>query len=195
MEELPRSARKYDRPGGAPWELGRPQAAIATLVARGRIRGRVLDAGCGSGHNTALLASVAREVVGVDASATAIARAEVPDNVDLRCGDVLSLAGERFDCVVDSGLYHNFDDDDRGRYLRMLSRVLRSGGRLFLLVFSDLEPDGWGPRRISQQHIRETFTTPWRVEAIEASIYENLVKPPAAQAWLATVRRGAGQAA
>jgi cyclopropane fatty-acyl-phospholipid synthase-like methyltransferase len=36
---------------------------------------------------------------------------------------------ERFDNVIDSGLFHVFGDDDRVRYVEGLSTVLKPGGR------------------------------------------------------------------
>src|SRR5207247_1280349 len=47
---------------------------------------------------------------------------------------------ERFDNLIDSGLFHVFNDDDRRHYVEGLAAVLKPGGRLFLLCFSDEEP-------------------------------------------------------
>jgi len=47
---------------------------------------------------------------------------------------------ERFDNVLDSGLFHVFSDADRIRYVRGLETVLDPGGSLFLLCFSDACP-------------------------------------------------------
>ena len=46
----------------------------------------------------------------------------------------------RFDNVIDSGLFHVFNAEDRQRYVEGLKTVLMPGGRLFLLCFSDEEP-------------------------------------------------------
>src|SRR5690349_10257728 len=61
--------------GPAPWDLGRPQAAIARLAAEGRFVGPVLDAGCGTGENGLCVAALGVPVLGVDVAATAVARA------------------------------------------------------------------------------------------------------------------------
>jgi SAM-dependent methyltransferase len=61
---------------------------------------------------------------------------------------------ERFDNVLDSGLFHVFSDEDRIRYVRGLKTVLDPGGRLFLLCFSDATPGTEGPRRVSQPELR-----------------------------------------
>ncbi len=69
--------------------------------------------------------------------------------------DALALKDlpEVFDSVIDSGLFHVFSDDDRRRYVEGLATVLKPGGRLFLLCFSDEEPGTQGPRRVSRKEI------------------------------------------
>ena len=64
---------------------------------------------------------------------------------------------ERFDNVIDSGLFHVFSDEDRKRYVDRLALVLKPGGRLFLLCFSDEEPGTQGPRRVSQKELHDAF--------------------------------------
>jgi cyclopropane fatty-acyl-phospholipid synthase-like methyltransferase len=46
---------------------------------------------------------------------------------------------ERFDTVIDSGLFHVFSDEDRRCYVEGLATVLKPGGTLILLCFSDEE--------------------------------------------------------
>jgi len=70
---------------------------------------------------------------------------------------------ENFDSVIDSGLFHVFSDEDRQHYVQGLWSVLKPGGRLFLLCFSDAEPGDQGPRRVSRKEIEEAFTDGWAV--------------------------------
>jgi cyclopropane fatty-acyl-phospholipid synthase-like methyltransferase len=88
--------------------------------------------------------------------------------------DALALKNwsERFDRIIDSGLFHVFSDDDRRRYVEGLATVLNPGGKLFLLCFSDEEPGTQGPRRVSRKEIVDAFAEGWRVEAIEPSRFE-----------------------
>ena len=85
--------------------------------------------------------------------------------------DVLDLGslGEQFDTVLDSGVYHVFDDDDRPRYVESLRAATVPGARYFMLCFSDEQPGTFGPRRVSQDEIRESFADGWHVDSIEAA--------------------------
>src|ERR1700740_1812763 len=61
------------RDGPAPWDIGRPQPAIAHLATEGGFSGAVLDAGCGTGENALLVASLGLSVFGFDVAETALA--------------------------------------------------------------------------------------------------------------------------
>jgi SAM-dependent methyltransferase len=56
--------------------------------------GRLLEVGCGEGHQTAAFAEIAREVTGVDVSSVAVARARVAHpGFEFIVGDVATAAG------------------------------------------------------------------------------------------------------
>ena len=101
----------------------------------------------------------------------------------------LDELGERFETVLDSGLFHVFEDDARARYVEALAAVVAPGGRLLLCCFSDRQPGDWGPRRVSQDDIRDAFAGPWRVESIEPAQFVTNLDPPFAEAWLSTIVR------
>jgi SAM-dependent methyltransferase len=50
----------------APWDIGRPQPTFVRLADEGRLTGRLLDAGCGTGENALLAASRGADVTGID---------------------------------------------------------------------------------------------------------------------------------
>jgi len=182
--------------GTPPWDIGRPQPAFLRLAEAGLIMGRVLDAGCGTGEHVLMAAAQGLEATGVDAAPSAIAAAvRKADDRGLRARflvqDALRLAelGEQFDTVLDSGLFHVFDDEDRAGYVLALGAVVRQHGRLFMCCFSDRQPGDWGPRRVGQDEIRAAFGRGWEVESIHAAQFDTNLDPPFAQAWLATITR------
>ena len=136
-----------------PWDIGRAQSEIVTLEENGSIRGRVLDAGCGTGENALYLASKGYQVRGVDLSPTAIAKARAKAterglSVEFAVHDVLDLEGldQEFDTVIDSGVFHTFSDEDGPRLVASVASVLPPGGAYHMISFSELEPGSWGPR-------------------------------------------------
>jgi SAM-dependent methyltransferase len=185
------------RDGGTPtWDVGRPQGALVRLARSGLIAGSVLDAGCGTGENALLLAAQGHPVLGVDFAAAAIERAaaKAADRglpVEFLVADALDLAalGRTFDTVLDVGLFHTFSDAERPRYAASLGAALRPGGRVFLLCWSDRNPFGRGPRRISPGEIRETFGDGWWVEAVDPEWLETRLPEGRIHAWLARIAR------
>ncbi len=186
------------------WETGKPQRAI--LAAADRVTGAVLDAGCGTGENAMFFAGRGQRVTGIDFLAEPIRLAQQKAaerglTATFRVMDALALKElpEVFDSAIDSGLFHVFGDEDRRRYVEGLGAVLRPGGRLFMLCFSDAEPGTQGPRRVSRTEIEVAFADGWEVESVEASRYEVRTDPadPSSgdggpQAWFVVARRVAG---
>lgn len=183
------------------WEIGRPQKAILDVA--DQITGSVLDAGCGTGENALFFASRGQKVTGIDflAEPITIAKQKAAERsltATFLVMDALTLneLPELLDSAIDSGLFHVFGDDDRRRYVEGLASVLRPGGRLFLLCFSDAEPGDQGPRRVSRKEIEDAFADGWVVESIEPSRYEVRPDPKdpsfsrgGPRAWFVVVRR------
>jgi SAM-dependent methyltransferase len=178
-----------------PWDIGRPQPAIEALP----LAGDVIDVGCGTGEHTLLAASRGANALGVDISPAAIdiARRKAGERrLDARfeVGDALAPhgLGEQFDVAIDSGLFHDheFDGELRRRYARGLAQVLRPGGTLHLMCFSELTPGDWGPTRITREELEDVFVE-WTIERIEPSVFELNPGLPVdhAEAWLLTARR------
>src|SRR6202048_471408 len=60
-----------------PWDIGQPQPAFVALAEAGRITGKVLDVGCGTGENALFLCQRGLDVLGLDLSSVAIAEARM----------------------------------------------------------------------------------------------------------------------
>jgi ubiquinone/menaquinone biosynthesis C-methylase UbiE len=167
------------------------------LAAEGGFAGAVLDAGCGTGENALHLASLGLSVLGVDVAETAlaIARAKADDRgieVEFVVADAFQLgrSGRRFTTVLDCGLFHTFDGDERPGYVASLASVTEDDGTLYVLCFRDEGPDP-GPHPIRQEELRAAFNpgTGWRVAAIEPDRVQTRYHDDGAPAWLATIKR------
>ena len=183
--------------GTAPWDIGRPQPAMVRLAAEGGFAGAVLDAGCGTGENALHIASLGLSVLGVDVAETAltIARAKADDRgieIEFAAADAFELErlGRKFETVLDCGLFHTFDAEERPRYAASLASVTEHEGILYVLCFSDEGPDT-GPHPISQEELRAAFKRSygWDVEAIDSDRVQTRHHTDGAPAWFATIRR------
>jgi len=131
--------------------------AFAMELARGRV---VLDAACGEGYGSALLARTAASVVGVDLSAAAVAHARaryVHPRLAFHEGDVTRLEGideASVDLVVSFETLEHLADHDA--LMASFARVLKPDGLLVVSTpdkhtYSDLT----GYR--NPHHVRELY--------------------------------------
>ena len=136
-------------------------------------------------------------MLGVDVAATAleIARRKADDRgieIEFAAADAFQLErlGCTFDTVLDCGLFHSFDGDERLRYAASLAPVTEHHGTLYVLCFSDDGPDT-GPHPVSQVELRAAFdlSTGWEIAAIEADWLRTRFHDEGAPAWCATIRR------
>jgi len=177
----------YRYHGRPPWDVGHVQPEFARIV------------GCGTGENILYFANLDHEVWGIDSSQVAIEKAKAKAKeryleARFRVMDALELEelGRDFDTVIDSGLFHTFEDEERPSFVQSLSSVLKPGGTYIMLAMSDLEPDDWGgPRRIAKEEIHATFHNGWRINYIQRARFETLLEfhIEGAKAWLSSITK------
>jgi len=183
--------------GTPPWDIGRPQGEFVRLADSGKIRGKVIDLGCGTGENAMMFASKGLSVLGVDSAPLAIAKAKVKANergstAEFMEADALDLPSLKrvFDTATDCGLFHTFSDRERWKFAASLGEALKPGGRYFLLCFSEREPADWGgPRRVTREEIQNTFSKGWVVDSIVPARFEAFHLEEGGYAWLATMTK------
>ena len=143
------SSPRQTEPATAPVERFEPARLHGELVeaehlvryhwAATAVAGRdVLDAGCGVGYGSALLAQLggARRCVGVDIAPEAIEQAQAEhggdERLEFRTGDVTALdfPDDSFDVVTCFETVEHIDQAAQERFVAEAARVLRPGGLL-----------------------------------------------------------------
>ncbi|MGB9929995.1 MAG: class I SAM-dependent methyltransferase [Methanosarcina sp.] len=183
-----------------PWDVDHPQPAFEKLVKNREIEsGRALDIGCGRGENAIMLAMNGCDVTGIDLAENAIFDAKkkaTERNVKANfvAANVLQMdrlfEKEKFDFVVDSGLFHVMADEERPIFARQVHRVLKKGGKYFMLCFSDKEPGKYElPRRLSKTEIESTFSPLFNINYIKEAVFDTLLNPSSRKAYLLSAIR------
>ncbi|PSP56771.1 class I SAM-dependent methyltransferase [Halobacteriales archaeon QS_1_67_19] len=176
----------YEKDAPAPWDIGRPQPAFVELAESDDIEGRVLDAGCGTGTYALWAAERGHPTVGADVSESGIqcAREKAEDrdrdlDVTFRLADALDLPADLgpFNTVLDSGLFHAFETDQRATYADTLAGVVSSRGTVFVLGFGDGAPEDWGPNPFGPEDVREAFADGWTVREVRETEFETRERP------------------
>lgn len=199
---LPWDASYQDGP--APWDTGEPQPALVALASSNGFVGPVLDVGCGTGENALYVASLGIVVVGVDVAETALEMARTKAaargiEAEFIVADALHLEvlGRKFATVLDCGLFHSLDGDERSRYVGSLAAATDRDGTLHVLCFSDKGPDP-GPHPVREEELVEAFRfhDEWEVATVHPVQMEWNVPGQgphrgrqASGAWLATIKR------
>ena len=176
--------------GEAPWDIGRAQPAMVSLLNEYPPQGPVLDVGCGSGDLAVYLAEQGIEALGIDFVEEAIAQAnakkkslppDVAERLDFRVADGLNPTGlnQTFGAVVDSGFYHLFDPEECALFAEELAHVIRPGGRYYLHEFAVTFPVPNVPRQVTEEEIRDLFTVErgWRVHVLREAEFLSQVAP------------------
>ena len=154
--------------------------ALGELALRG---GSALDLGAGPGTQAIHLASRGFDVTATDISVAAIRLASEKARkqgieITWEQDDILDTRLDRqFDLIFDRGCFHVLAPERRGDYVRLVSGLLKTGGYLFLKLFSRLQPGEEGPYRFTPEQIREIFGSRLSVLAIKDTVYQGTLDP------------------
>ncbi len=182
--------------GKPPWDIGRPQKEFVEMVRRGEMTGPVLDIGCGTGEHALFFAKEGYEVWGIDRAPLAIEKAREKASerglfVHFLVMNARELPGMnmKFKTVTDSGFFHTLSDKERPGFVNNLAAVLEPGGTYFMLCFSDLEPEGYGPRRITKKEIQDNFGNGWTINYIRPAVFESRSRAEGPHAWFSSISK------
>jgi len=180
--------------GRPPWDIGHPQPELVRAFDELAVAGSVLDLGCGTGEHALELARRGCEAWGLDSTPAAIelARAKAAERglpVTFVVGDALALAGlgRTFDWVLDCGLFHVIDDEERRRYVEQLAHVLRPGGRHLMLGFGRDPGRQVGPRGYDEGELGVAFEG-WEREVVREAVFEATTAHGPVRGWLSVFR-------
>jgi SAM-dependent methyltransferase len=160
------------RIGFTPWEGHKLPTRLRNLIEgeTALAKGKALEVGCGTGNTSIYLARNGWDVTGVDFVNRAIQRARMKTEaagVSVRYirADVTQLGaygvGTGFHLVSDSGCMHGLSGEGRDAYVKELSAIVVSGGRLILAGFA--EGKRRGPRGFNRPEIERRFAGGWEI--------------------------------
>ncbi|MGC1401486.1 MAG: class I SAM-dependent methyltransferase [Thermodesulfobacteriota bacterium] len=178
-----------------PWDIGRPDFNLVEMVNKRPIeKGKALDVGCGSGHNSIWLAQNEFTVTGVDVSEIALQKAkENASSENIKCTFLLLDFFEKdvprfpFNFIFDRGCFHSYDsDNERRKFAERVAHHLDKAGLWLSLVGSGDEPlERPGPPKRSARDIVVAVEPLFEILSITASYFDsNVQNPPKAWACL-----------
>jgi hypothetical protein len=81
-------------------------------------------------------------------------------------------------------------DEERPVFALQVHRVLKAGGKYFMLCFSDKEPGEYElPRRVSRAEIESTFSALFNIIYIKDAAFDSLLNPSSRKAYLLSATR------
>lgn len=128
---------------------------------------RVLDAACGSGYGTKILAECAADVTGMDISAEAIAFAEkeyAQPNARYLVGsvDCLPFEDNSFDVIISFETIEHVNEVIQNSFLSEIKRVLKENGILIMSTPNKKKYTDERSGKHSEYHVKEFYVEEFR---------------------------------
>jgi SAM-dependent methyltransferase len=184
--------------GDTPWDIGKPDFNLIKAVAATPIEPcKALDIGCGTGDNTIWLAQQNFQVLGVDASETAIAKArEKALQANVSCNflvmDFLTGRIEQapFGFAFDRGCFHAVKSDkERNSFAKNVNAHLKESGLWLTLVGNaDEERHAPGPPQRSARDIVNAVEPFFEILSLCSTRFGSL-RPNPPRAWACLMRK------
>jgi len=160
----------YSSPNNAPWTYSKIPSELNNLIKNQIISppGKVLEIGCGEGHQSIFLAKSGFDVTAIDRSNNAIKIAvqnaheqEVSVNFKNQEYHQIEQYQEKYDFIFDWRFLHEItDDSEREKYVHSISKLLKPKGIYLSVSFSgDSDFMGSGKIRKSPAGIEIYFST------------------------------------
>lgn len=151
------------REGRTPWDAGGVPPEMERYLA-GRPRGlRALVPGCGSAYEAGRMAVLGYQVLAVDFSPAAVVRARTVTagtGAVILEADFFALAGRRYDLIYERAFMCALAPDQRADWAAQCARLMRTGGHLAGLFFTDPEATDGPPFGIDDAALG-TLLHPW----------------------------------
>lgn len=158
--------------GDTRWDQGEPAPALVDFLAAWpdnlERTGTVAVPGCGRGHDARAWAAAGFEVLGQDASVTAITEARTltgsSSPSDFRVGDFLSEAPPRvFDWLFEHTLFCAISPSRRPDYVRAVERWVRPGGHFLAIHYLQPSDEAGPPFGVTVAEIGRWFEPGFRL--------------------------------
>jgi SAM-dependent methyltransferase len=179
-----------------PWDTGTPDPLLVEVIESGAIApGRTLEIGCGTGTNAIFLAQHGFDVLGIDISEVAVARALVKAQGRCRFEAVDFLAAAPasgpFQFVFDRGCFHVFDGEgERARFAEnVAAELVEHGLWLSLIGSTEGAPRDEGPPRRSARDVMNAIEP--ALEIVQLRSTEFTVCEEQLKSWLCLSRKRA----
>jgi SAM-dependent methyltransferase len=179
-----------------PWDTGTPDPLLVEVIeSRAIAPGRTLEIGCGTGTNAIFLAQHGFDVLGIDISEVAVARARAKAQGRCRFEAVDYLAaapaGGPFQFVFDRGCFHVFDGEgERARFAEnVAAELVEHGFWLSLIGSTEGAPRDEGPPRRSARDVMNAIEP--ALEIVQLRSTEFTVCEEQLKSWLCLSRKRA----
>ena len=184
--------------GDTPWDIGKPDSNLIRTVTTTPIKPcKALEIGCGTGDNAVWLSQQDFQVLGIDTSEIAIAKAEEKaSKANAKCAFLVSdiptsrVEGGPFGFAFDRGCFHTLgSDEERIRFAENVDGHLEKDGLwLSLLGNADEQRDGPGPPQRSARDIVNAVEPYFEIHSlVSGSFGSNRPNPP--RAWVCLMRK------